>query len=1140
MKSLTKIKVAITAGIIALTSMVADAYVSTYYTATSKLSTGHWVKIKVTETGMQEITHEELANMGFNDPSKVSVYGYGGVYLNNNTFDSNLPDDLPAQPVYRGENKIIFYGESNLRVDLGSAMSTINVSRNQYADCGYYFLSDDQSVVSPSPTLKSFSSSNYLEVHHHNSISLIEEEKENPSEGGANFYGTNFVEKPEQVFTFTAEDPYLDDDVAYFGYNFVAKSDQKLYMSFTISEEVNIYSANHRSITPVYSSSSNYYNPKDGLITFATRNNGDNEYKFTATIPSSFRYSYAAIDKAYMVYNRNNNLGDKGQLKMTFMGVNGNYNFVINNTNSNIQVWNVCSPIGVYAYQTNFNETTGQTTGTFDKSYSTSANGHARLIAFDPSKKLHNVEFVGEIANQNLHSLPSPHMLIITSKELKSYAEEIAQLHRDHQGMTVYVHTQDEIFNEFSSGTPAAMGTRRFVKMFYDRNSTRLKYLLLFGAGSWDNRGIIYGKADRLLTYQAEIIDDIKGAATCYTTDNYFGMMNDEFEPTLIHREHAQISVGRIPVSTTQDAKAVVNKISNYLKNPPTSAICNRALLLCDNGDNNGHLTQSESTCDTITKYSPSTTVTKIYNGLYPWDNNKDAKAARNAIVQALNFGQGYFCYTGHGRSDCWTAENLWHKIYVREYDYANPPVAFLATCDAFGFDRLDDNITEAMLYQEKGGAIAIVAACRTVYKDYNQFLSTAFAREYFTASSTDNIGDVYTRARNNVATLTADRGLSVNNLCFNLAGDPALPVYAPKYDIKATSLNDVEISTENDTTIYELNALSKNTIKGNIVDENGSTISFDGKATFTVYEAPITAKTYDYRNIYSSEKDTSVSVVRYEDVLCEFTTTVKDGKFEAEFVLPQPMRTESGAHIDFFAIDDNKQERAKGFINNIVICEDNGSSSYSDTTAPIIESCYINTPDFENGDIVDSDITIYAVILPDESGLNVSTGTIGAGTKLVLDGNTTYPQVRTTLITDDNGNTTISFPVNDLEDGHHTLTLSVIDNVGNKSSVTVSFTVVNQTGTAILVTDKQPARTNVTFSVESNLTNITDCRLIIEDNAGNTIFNHSNCNMPYTWDLKDNNGNRVTEGTYNCYVLISDGKYYASSPRIKLVVIEE
>ncbi len=49
------------------------------------------------------------------------------------------------------------------------------------------------------------------------------------------------------------------------------------------------------------------------------------------------------------------------------------------------------------------------------------------------------------------------------------------------------------IYNEFSSGAPDATAYRRFMKMFYDRSvsaGNAPKYLLLFGDGIYDNRGI--------------------------------------------------------------------------------------------------------------------------------------------------------------------------------------------------------------------------------------------------------------------------------------------------------------------------------------------------------------------------------------------------------------------------------------------------------------------------------------------------------------------------------------------------------------------------------------------------------------------------------------------------------------------------
>ena len=68
----------------------AGAYTPSYYTSNSKLNSGNWVKVKVTEIGMQEITYDQLREWGFSDPSKVCVYGYGGTQLTNNKFEDKF------------------------------------------------------------------------------------------------------------------------------------------------------------------------------------------------------------------------------------------------------------------------------------------------------------------------------------------------------------------------------------------------------------------------------------------------------------------------------------------------------------------------------------------------------------------------------------------------------------------------------------------------------------------------------------------------------------------------------------------------------------------------------------------------------------------------------------------------------------------------------------------------------------------------------------------------------------------------------------------------------------------------------------------------------------------------------------------
>ena len=80
-------------------------------------------------------------------------------------------------------------------------------------------------------------------------------------------------------------------------------------------------------------------------------------------------------------------------------------------------------------------------------------------------------EYVYNITNQDLHADEPVNMVIIipTSQKLLKQAERLADFHRRHDNISVRIVPADELYNEFSSGTPDAMAYRRYMKMLYDR-----------------------------------------------------------------------------------------------------------------------------------------------------------------------------------------------------------------------------------------------------------------------------------------------------------------------------------------------------------------------------------------------------------------------------------------------------------------------------------------------------------------------------------------------------------------------------------------------------------------------------------------------------------------------------------------------
>ena len=84
----------------------------TYYAPESKLANGKWVKIAVSESGIYQITADDIRSWGLgSDLSQIHIFGYGGAPLSEIMLGNNYADDLPQVPVVRSGDRILFYGQ---------------------------------------------------------------------------------------------------------------------------------------------------------------------------------------------------------------------------------------------------------------------------------------------------------------------------------------------------------------------------------------------------------------------------------------------------------------------------------------------------------------------------------------------------------------------------------------------------------------------------------------------------------------------------------------------------------------------------------------------------------------------------------------------------------------------------------------------------------------------------------------------------------------------------------------------------------------------------------------------------------------------------------------------------------------------
>ena len=109
------------------------------YTAHSKLQSGRWVKISITNDGMYRLTRSALKNMGFSNPSKVHLYGYGGHLQNEVLFNGQEYDDMVEVPLYYSQKQDawLFWGNGLIHWDGDTRVV------NFYANEACYFLTEE-------------------------------------------------------------------------------------------------------------------------------------------------------------------------------------------------------------------------------------------------------------------------------------------------------------------------------------------------------------------------------------------------------------------------------------------------------------------------------------------------------------------------------------------------------------------------------------------------------------------------------------------------------------------------------------------------------------------------------------------------------------------------------------------------------------------------------------------------------------------------------------------------------------------------------------------------------------------------------------------------------------------------------------
>lgn len=1081
------------------------------YARTSVLSQGRWVKIRVSDEGVYQLTRSALSAMGFSNPDNVRLYGYGGHVQDEVIRADTDYDDLEEVPLYKTAAGWLFY--ANGLVSWNRSVVSSNTPRhktNPYSSYAYYFLTEaDRPATFP----REASSQNTVrnELTSFPDFVLYEKDEYAWYTGGRSlFEAYNYADGNSRTYTLPAVNPVSAE-----GGTLLVAFTASANSSTQVTPTINGVAQPSFSVDKLTEYSKAMSQRRSYRLTTLNQGSAGTVVKLTTTAGHNARLDFLELS-----YTRSLLLS--GSYLAFSHNRTGTSRFNITRSGGqNVSVWRLGEPGDPVT------EIEGTQSGSV---YSVVVDDATRrYVAVDVNASFPAPEVVGQVANQNLHGTDTiVDMVIIVpaSGKLTAQARRLAEAHALRDGLHVQVVRADQIYNEFSSGTPDATAYRRYMKMLYDRAETAEqapRYLLLFGDAAWDNRMLSSAwrtcrPDDFLLCYESE---NSVSETNCYVMEDYFGLLDDGEGARPTSGDKPDLGIGRFPVRTAEEARIMVDKTLDYLEGAHAGLWKNIVCIMGDDGNVKEHMDMADQVADNIERYNPELEVRKIMWDAYPRESSTTGNRyplAKQKIYQQIEEGALMMNYTGHGITYCLSDEQVMRLDDFRAFSSLRMPLWVTAACTVMPFDTQTENIGEAAVLNEKGAAVAFYGTARTVYANLNLQMNKAFTRFLFGKDDRgrrNRLGDAVRLAKNFV-------GSNINHLHYALLGDPALVIGAPLNKVVLDSING-RLLAEDDVPC-SLKAGSLVRFSGHIADAGGALMDgFTGVLSSRLFDKESTVTCLNQAKKTADEKPFTFQ--SRDKVLFHGSDSVRNGRFDFTFVVPVDISySNEGGRVVFYAVSDDRQQEANGYSEEFLI---GGSSDEmaADTEGPRI-TAYLNSEDFPYGGKVNA-TPYFVAALEDESGINTTNNGIGHNLELVIDGNpkTTY-NLNDYYINEfgDFRRGTVAFSIPALAPGVHSLQFRAWDVLNNYSTTELAFQVDPSLRPhfASLSVTNNPAREQTTFLFRYDRPGST-CTFTIEvfDLSGRLLWTHTengaNSTGTYAipWNLTTGGGMPLSTGVY-------------------------
>ncbi|MRR20677.1 type IX secretion system sortase PorU, partial [bacterium] len=935
------------------------------WSASSVLGSGRWVKIAVTEEGIYRLDYSRLRDMGFSDPGSAILYGNNTGQLSFRN-DGTAPDDLKkiavraekgSDGIFNEGDYLLFYAEGTHRQITDPASGEYRFLRHHYSDTAWYFITTQpggapavpaETPPASAPTRTSSSTDVFMR-HEKEDVNLIRSGREwyqQVSPGTQNGIGPGLTDiitserirytvrvagRSDTETSFTLRQG--NDPVRTLTVPPVTMTDLNgvFAESVTVTDSV-LPSSATPAFTLTFSSGGNM--AATGYIDYAD---------FRA------RASLVWRDRLLFIHD-SRSVGAAAVTRFTVQG------------SASLKIWDITNSSAPVEIQTS--AVSGNTV------FSAATDSLRRFVAFTLAQTKLPVRII-PVANQNLHSVMSADMVIVTHPLFKPYAGKLAALHLAEDGITSIVVTTDQVYNEFSGGVPDAAAIRNFVRMIRDRgrdSGSPLRYLLLFGDGSYENKTPPPGNSSFIPTWQS--VNSTIGVLS-FTSDDFYGLLDDgegEADGFL------DIGIGRLPAYDTASAGVMVRKISTYMLDTNRGSWRNILSLVADDEDSNLHMFDAEGLAEAASAAAPPLTIDKIYLDAFrqvtsvTGDSYPDAS---KAVDNRMAAGCLIMNYVGHGNETGLAHERVIRTDNINSWKNGTMlPLFITATCEFSRFDDVEINRAagtiaarssagEMVLLNPDGGGIALMSTTRVVYSAPNYTLNRGIYDYAFRTAADGHsmrLGDIIRQAK-------VSSGTGMNKRNFLLLGDPALRLAWPvKGTVVTDSINGVHVSMQTDT----LKALSVVTVSGHLEDPGGNLMTdFNGTVEPTVFDKP------GHVSTLANDGGSPMTFPVTGNVLFRGKTSVTGGRFSFSFIVPLDINyTYGNGSVKYYAW--NGTTDLNGSFSGLTVGGFSEAAS-DDAEGPQIR-LFMNDTLFNDGGVTDASPVLLA-LLRDRSGIN-ATGT--------------------------------------------------------------------------------------------------------------------------------------------------------------------